>query len=80
MRHVKRVLNINCLQKEDKTISFFQLALNNVKNLLLSNGSEHLRIAIQRYQNSFFFQKITALPPDSQSLRRLGAPLPNSRL
>ena len=63
-------LKINCKLKEDWTIKIFRLALN-VKNLVLSNGCEHVRNVIQWDYNSFFFQKLTkiaqrlgALPPD----------------
>ena len=63
--------------------------LFNVKNLVLSNGCEHVRNVIQWDQNSFFSQKLTkfaqrlgALPhnPDPHSHRRLGALPPDPRL
>ena len=60
--------------------SIFFHSFSNIKNLVLSNGCEHVRIA-------FFFQKLTkiaqgrgALPPDPHSHRRLGAPPPDPRL
>ena len=50
-------------------LNFFDW-LSNVKNLVRSNGSEHVRNVIQWDKNSFFFQKLTkiaqrqgALPP-----------------
>ena len=50
--------------------------LSNVKNLVLSNGSEHVRNVIQFdviqcIKIAFFFQKIAKKRP--QSFRRLGA-------
>ena len=48
--------------------------LSNVKNLVLSNGCEHVQNVIQWDLNSFFFQKLTiiaqrlgATPPDPHS-------------
>ena len=60
---------------------------SNVKNLVLSNGCEHVQNVIQWDLNSFFSQKLTkiaqrrgALPPDPHSHRRLGALPPDPRL
>ena len=48
MQDFKRVLDLNCKQKEDRATKFFQLA-SNVKNLVLLNGSEYVRNVIQWY-------------------------------
>ena len=42
--------------------------LSNVKNLVLLNGSEHLRNVIQWHKNSFSFQKITKNRPTAGGL------------
>ena len=69
-----------------KQFDFFNW-LSNVKNLVLSNGFEHLRNVFPWHQNTYFSKKLQkiaqrlgALPPDPQSLRRLGAPPRNPRL
>ena len=69
MQDSKRVLGFNCKRRIEK-LNFFDW-LSNVKNLVLSNGSELVRNVIQWDLNSFFFQKLTkiaqrlgALPPD----------------
>ena len=46
MQDVKRVLDLIASKKMIKQLNFFNW-LTNVKNLALSNGSEHLRIVIQ---------------------------------
>ena len=61
MQHVKRVLIAS--KRSIKQFHFFQLAFNNVKNIVLSNDSEHLRIVIQWHLNSFFFKKVTKNRP-----------------
>ena len=73
-------------KKRIEQLNFFDW-LSNVKNLVLSNGCEHMRNVIQWDLNSFFFQKLTkipqrlgALPPDPHSRRQLGAPPPDPSL
>ena len=59
MLDFKRVLDLNCRRREQiEHLSFFNW-LSNVKNLVFSNGSEHVRNVIQWHKNSYFFQKIT---------------------
>ena len=49
MQDFKRVLNLNCKQKRrTEQFNFFNW-LSNVKNLVLSNGSEYERNVIQWY-------------------------------
>ena len=48
MQDFKRVLDLNCKQKEDRTTYFFNW-LSYVKNLVLSNGSENVQNVIQWY-------------------------------
>ena len=48
MLDFKHVLDLNCKQKEDEQLNFFNW-LSNVKNLVLSNGFEHVRNVIQWY-------------------------------
>ena len=55
MQDSKRVLGFNCDRRIEQ-INFFNL-LGNVKNLVLSNGCEHVRNVIQWDLNSFFFPK-----------------------
>ena len=59
MQDSKRVLGFNC-KKRIKQLNFFDW-LWNVKNLVLWNGSELVRNAIQWDLNSFFFQKLTKI-------------------
>ena len=54
----KRVLELNCSKRRTEQFNFFNWLLN-VKNLVLSNSSEHVRNVIQWHLNSFFLQKIT---------------------
>ena len=46
MQDFKRVLDFNCQQKEDWTVKLFRLAFK-CKNLVLSNGFEHVQNVIQ---------------------------------
>ena len=48
MQDVKRVLDLNCnyRRRRIKQFTFFNW-LSNVKNLVLSNGSKHVRNVIQ---------------------------------
>ena len=55
MQDFKRVLDLNCKQKGTEQLNFFT-RLSNVKNLVLLNGSEYVRNAIQIKSNSFFFK------------------------
>ena len=64
-------------KKRIEKLNYFHW-LSNVKNLVLSNGFEHVQNVIQLDLNSFLFQKLTkiaqrlgALPPDPHSHRRL---------
>ena len=61
MQDSKRVLGFNC-KKRIEQLNFFDW-LWNVKNLVLWNGSELVRNVIQWDLNSFFFQKLTKIPP-----------------
>ena len=78
--------NLIASKRMIEQLKFFDW-LFNVKNLVLLNGCEHVRNAIQWDLSSFFFQKLTkiaqrlgALPPDPHSHRRLGAQPPDPRL
>ena len=62
-----------------KQFNFFNW-LSNVKNLVLSNGSEHLQNVIQRHKNSFFPKKLQKIVQRLQSLWRLVALPPEPRL
>ena len=63
MQDLKRVLGLKLQGKRRiKQFNFFNW-LSNVKNLVLSNGSEHLRNVIQWHENSFFYQKNTKNRP-----------------
>ena len=46
MQDLRRVLEFNGKYEEDWTVENFRLAFN-VKNLVLSNGCEHVRNVIQ---------------------------------
>ena len=48
MQDLKRVMDLNCKWKKDYAIQSFNW-FSNVKNLDLSNGSEHVQNVIQRY-------------------------------
>ena len=70
--------NLIASKRKIEHINFFD-CLSNVKNLVLSNGFEHVRNVIQWDENSFFSQKLTkivqrlgALPQDPHSYRQLG--------
>ena len=54
-------------KRKIEQLNFFDW-LSNVKNLVVSNGCEHVQNVIQWDLNSFFFQKLTKIP------QRLGAP------
>ena len=67
-------------------LKFFDWILN-VKNLVLSNGSEHVQNVIQWDKNCLFFQKLPkiaqrqmSLLPNPHSHRQLGAAPPGPRL
>ena len=68
MQDFKRVLDLKCKLKETEQLNFFNW-LSNVKNLVLSNGSEYN--VIQLYYNSFFSKKIR------KTAQRLGASPPD---
>ena len=70
--------NLIASKRRIKQLKFFDW-LSDVKNLVLSNGCEHVRNVIQWDSNSFFFQKLTkiaqrlgALPTDPHSHWRWG--------
>ena len=70
MQDFKRVLDLNCNQKRTEQFNFFNWLLN-VKNLVLSNGSERVRNVIQCYYNSFFsknYEKLPRAPPPDPRL------------
>ena len=56
MQDSKRVLDFNCKRMIEQ-LNFFDW-LSNVKNLVLSNGCEHVRNAIQWDLNSFFSENL----------------------
>ena len=79
MQDLNVVWTLIASKKWIEQLNFFDW-LSNVKNLVLSNGCEHVRNVIQWDKNNFFSQKPTkiaqglgASPPDPHSHRQLGA-------
>ena len=60
MQDFKRVWTLIASKRRIEQIIFFYW-LSNVKNLVLSNGCEHVRNVIPWDLNSFFFQKLTKI-------------------
>ena len=48
MQNLKHIFDQVISKRRIKTIQFFFSWLSNVKNLVLSNGSEHMRNVMQR--------------------------------
>ena len=60
MQAFKRVWTLIASKRRIEQLNFFDWH-SNVKNLVLSNGCEHVRNVIQWDQNSPFFQKRTKI-------------------